>query len=81
MAIMKNTPEGEFSVYWWDPEDRQYEEARFTDAETAVGAAVRLTRGPAAVMGIIKRVIITDGGDCCCFEWKDGKNVFDGVKS
>jgi len=75
---MKDTPYGEFSVYWWDPEGQQYEEARFTDITTVQSAVSRLTGGPAAKMGIIKRVLVTDGGDCCCFEWKDSKIMFDG---
>jgi hypothetical protein len=59
---------GEFSVYWWDHMDHQYEEHRFVDAETAKSAATRLCRGPASLI-VTKRCIITDGGDCVAFEW------------
>ena len=59
----------EFSVYWWDQTGGQYEELRFVSAEEATKAAQRLTKGPASRLGIVDRVIITDGVDCICFEW------------
>jgi hypothetical protein len=65
----------EFSVYWWDPDGNYYPEARFIGAEAAVKLAKSLTDRPAAQLGIIRRIIITDGGDCCCFEWKHGEGV------
>ena len=60
----------EFSVIWWDADGGQHDELRFVDGEKAVSACHRLTHGPAAMLGIVDRVIITDGGDCTCFEWK-----------
>lgn len=44
-------------------------------AREALETAASYTTRPAAVMGIIKRVIITDGGDMTCFEWINGKGV------
>ena len=44
-------------------------------AEEAVETARSYTTRPAAVLGIIRRVIITDGGDNTCFEWKNGEGV------
>lgn len=73
-------PIGEFNVYWWDDKGDQYEELRFVNATTAVRRARTLTNGPAAKVGVVKRVIITDGGDCINFEWKDGEIVFGGPK-
>lgn len=64
----------EFSVYWWDIAGNQHEELRFVNAMTALNAVKRLTQGPGKI--VVSRVIITDGGDYCCFEWKDGKVVF-----
>jgi hypothetical protein len=66
---------GEFSLYWWDPEDYCHEEMRFVDAETAMKRAANLARGPASLLGIVKRIIITDGGDCTNFEWKHGEGI------
>jgi hypothetical protein len=68
----------EFSVFWWDAEGKQHDELRFVGAARAVKAMQRLTTGPAARFGMVKRVIITDGGDCCNFEWKDGRVTYDG---
>jgi hypothetical protein len=62
--------DNQFSVYWWDADGGQHDELRFVDGEKAVSACRRLTHGPAAMLGIVDRVIITDGGDCTCFEWK-----------
>ncbi len=65
----------EFSVYWWDREGGQHEELRFVGAKVAVDAAHRLCEGPASLLGIVERCIITDGGDFTCFEWKRGIGV------
>ena len=71
--------EGEFSVYQFFPDDWSECVARLVDEKTAVQTAASFTTRPAAMMGIIRRVIITDGGDCCCWEWKFGEGVtFDG---
>ncbi len=65
----------EFSVFWWDDHGTQYEELRFVAAEAAVKRAHTLTHGPASLLGVVRRVIITDGGDCTNFEWKYGEGV------
>lgn len=66
----------EFSVYWWDNNDKYYAELKFVSAEQAVEKAKSLSDRPAAKVGIIKRIIITDGLDCIVFEWVKGKVVF-----
>ena len=71
----------EFSVYFWDRDGGQHEELRFVGPEAAMRAMQRLTQGPAAMIGMVKRVIITDGGDYCCYEWRDGKVMWDGRES
>ncbi len=73
--------QGEFSVWWWDADGNQHEELRFVSAETAVKRAHTLTHGPASVLGIVQRVIITDGGDCTNFEWKHKEGVVYGATS
>jgi hypothetical protein len=65
----------EFSVYWWDPEGNSHREASHLDARAAVEFAHRLTLRPAVALGVIRRVIITDGGDFTVFEWKLGEGV------
>jgi hypothetical protein len=48
---------------------------RFVGPEEAVKAAHHYTHNVAAKLGMVERVIITDGGDDCCFEWKRGEGV------
>lgn len=43
---------------------------RYVSAKEAVDAALHYTNNVATKMGIIERVIITDGGDCTVWEWK-----------
>jgi hypothetical protein len=64
----------EFSVYWWDKDDTLHEELPVS-AEEAVKAAKRLTEGPTAQAGGVRRMIITDGED---YEWRDGRVTWDG---
>lgn len=65
----------EFSVYQFF-EDGQYERVRsFVGAEEAVKAAFHYTGSVAVKLGIVDRVIITDGGDFTVFEWKRGEGV------
>ena len=65
--------EERFSVYQFF-EDGQYERVRFlVTMVEAVEAVKHYTTSVGARMGMVKRVIITDGGDCTCFEWIYGK--------
>jgi hypothetical protein len=67
--------DNEFSVCQFF-EDKSYEYfKRFVGAKEAVEAAHFLSHNVAAKMGITRRVIITDGGDQCVFEWKHGEGV------
>jgi uncharacterized protein CbrC (UPF0167 family) len=65
----------EFSVFWYDPDGNYHRELSYVDAKTAVEFAHDFVKRPAGLLGIIQRVIITDGGDFCVFEWKYGKGV------
>jgi hypothetical protein len=38
----------------------------------AIPAAVHYCKSVAAMVGIVKRVIVTDSGDCIVFEWLYG---------
>jgi hypothetical protein len=68
--------QGEFSVYWWDAAGNQHDESRFVGIDTVKANIMRLTQGPAAMLGAVKKVMITDGYDCCNFLWDDGKILF-----
>ncbi len=57
-------------------EDGSYEYVRRNvEPEEAVKAAKHYTSSVAAKLGVTRRVIITDGGDCINFEWQYGKGV------
>jgi hypothetical protein len=65
----------EYSVYQFF-EDGSYERVReFVEAEEAVKAAHHYTHNVAVKVGVVTRVIITDGGDHICFEWIAGKGI------
>lgn len=68
-------PEGEFSVYQFF-ENGSYEKVReFVSAEEASRAAGHYCTSMGVKLGLVNRVIITDGGDCTCFEWIAGKGI------
>lgn len=57
-------------------EDGSYEYVRrYVSPEEAVQAAKHYTASVAAKVGIVRRVIITDGGDYINFEWQYGKGI------
>lgn len=57
-------------------EDDSYEYVRrYVSAEEAVKAFNYYTNNVAVKMGVVKRVIITDGGDCINMEWEYGKGI------
>jgi hypothetical protein len=65
----------EFSVYQFFT-DGTYERVRsFVSAEEAVAALGHYTSNVAVKMGIIAKVIITDGGDSVVAEWVKDKGL------
>jgi hypothetical protein len=65
----------EFSVYQF-LQGEIYEKVReFVSPEEAMKAAIHYTTNVAARLGITEKVMITDGGDCCVWEWKKGEGV------
>lgn len=67
--------EDEFSVCQFF-ENGSYEYVRrYVSAESAVRTARHYCSSIAAKMGMVVRVIITDGGDFTCFEWKVNEGV------
>jgi len=65
----------EFSVVQFFPDGTYEYVRRFVTAEEAINVAKSYTTRPAAKIGVIQRVIITDGGDCTVFEWKYGEGI------
>lgn len=66
---------GEFSVYQFFTDGTHERVRDHVTAEEAVKAARHYTDSVAVKLGLVSMVRITDGDDCCCFEWKAGKGV------
>jgi hypothetical protein len=71
----------EFSVHWWDRDGGYHEELRLASAKAALQALRRLTVGPTAMLGMVQRVMITDGDHYCNYEWRDGRVIWEGQKA
>jgi hypothetical protein len=65
----------EFSVCQFFEDGTSEYVRRLVSAEEAVQAAKHYTESVGARLGMTRRVIITDGGDCTAFEWKFGEGV------
>jgi hypothetical protein len=64
-----------FSVYQFFPDGRHEAVASHASAEEAVTIARRLIQSVRARIGTIVRIVVADGDDCCCFEWRYGRGV------
>jgi len=67
--------DGEFSVWVFLDDEWHHPLASYTDAKSAVECAVRAIRKAIGPATRIERIIITDGGDHTCFEWRRGEGV------
>jgi len=65
----------EYSVWVFFPDGTHHAVLRWVDAKTAVEKAKSQTETIGARIGTTVRIIITDGGDLTCFEWKYGEGV------
>lgn len=64
-----------FNVYFIYPDDSNTIEREHLSPMEAIEFAAQAIRRPAAQMGIIKAIIITDVLDCCVFHWKHGEGI------
>ena len=64
-----------FSVYQFFPDGTYEAVLRYVPLEEAAKRAIGLTTTVGARIGTTRRVIITDGGDCVCFEWEFEKGI------
>jgi hypothetical protein len=65
----------EFSVVQFFKDGTHEYVRRFASSDEAMKAIKHYTTSVAVKMGLVERVIITDGGDCCCFEWIHDKGI------
>ena len=70
---MKNLPE--FNVVQFFENGTCEYVRRNVDVGEALKAVRHYCHSVAAQMGVVDRVIVTDGGDFCCFEWQRDKGV------
>jgi hypothetical protein len=66
---------GEFSVCQFFKSSAYEYVRRFVGPEEAVKAAHLYTHNVGAKLGMVERVIITDGDDYCCFEARRGRDL------
>lgn len=66
---------GEFSVYQFFSDGTHEEVLRFVSAEVAVKQAASLAHSIGGRLGTTAQVIVTDGEDFTCFEWRHGEGV------
>lgn len=67
---------GEFSVVTFFTDGSYIYEIRFVEATVAVNLLKSVTESVASkVLGVVARVIVTDGGDNICVEWQKGKGI------
>lgn len=70
----------EFSVCQFFVDGTHEYVRRFVSGEEAVKAFKHYTDNVATKLGVVERVIITDGGDCTNLEWVAGKGYsYDGA--
>jgi len=65
----------EYSVAQFFPNDEHEYLCRFVPFAEAWRTFDRMTKTLGARLGTTTRVIITDGGDCTCVEWKFGEGL------
>jgi hypothetical protein len=68
-------PDETFSVYQFFCDGSYEYVRRGVGPEEAVKTALALCHSVGARVGTTERVIITDSGDCCNFEWRYGEGV------
>lgn len=64
-----------FNVVQFFQDDSYEYVRRGVPAEEAVSAAKHYCSSVGARLGMVKQVMITDTGDCCCFLWEYGKGI------
>jgi hypothetical protein len=57
-----------FSIYWYDSQGTQTRERYLQPLAKCKDAFDRLTQGPAAQMGIVQSIKLTDSFDCLVIE-------------
>lgn len=72
---MSEDHEETFSVCQFFPDGSYDYIKRYVTAEDAMTTAKSYIGRPAAVIGVIRRLIVEDGGGCIVFEWQFNKGI------
>jgi hypothetical protein len=64
-----------FNVIIFFPDETWIYEAQGIEERAAAELAIECTGRPAAKLGFIAKVMVTDMLDRCCFEWQNGKGI------
>lgn len=64
-----------FNVVVFYPNGHYTYEQKPMPLKDALNLAKSFTARPAAQLGFIAEVMITDMGDCCCFHWTKEKGI------
>lgn len=64
-----------FSVYQFFESGKWERLKHRVPEKEAIETAYELTLGPAAKLGLIKKVLVTDSGDIGVFEWRHGEGI------
>jgi hypothetical protein len=67
--------DAEFSVYQFFVDGTNERVRSFVIAEEAVMAFEHYTTSIAVQLGIVEKVMITDGGDHCVYLWEKGRGI------
>jgi hypothetical protein len=67
--------QGEFSVCQFFTNGMYEYVRRYVSTEEAMRAFMHYTNNVATSLGVIEKVIITDGFDCTAMEWIKGKGI------
>jgi hypothetical protein len=73
--IAEDIERPEFSVWEFFPDGYYQPVVRWTPLEEALERAKVSINKPATVAGFITKVLVTDGGDFCVFQWEYGKGI------
>jgi hypothetical protein len=67
--------DAEFSVYQFLSDGTTERVRSFVVAEEAVNAFFHYTNSVAVKLGMVEKVMITDGGDQCVYQWEKGEGI------
>ncbi len=76
LAYSPRDADGEYSVAVWGADGETYwYDKRYVAAEVAIPHSKKVIDSVGGRIGMISKVMVTDGGDCCVVLWEYGKGI------